>query len=304
MDTEKPIYRMSESGQCPRALGARRLRYDPMPELEANIRIMREGSRHENLVIEDLTEDGYHIYDRQREVTIETPLLILQGHIDGIASKNGDTRILEIKALGKFTFQKYRSKGLELFPEYQSQITCYAEATNLPILYVVKDRDSGELIKTKLSKPPLHIDSILDKLNVVELHVMDRALPDAEFLDNNKCYWCRFKFLCSKPEPKQESEEVNIINLVEAAKIYTDAQQLRKEAEEKIDWAKEVLIGHAKENKISKYRVSDLSVSYRGQTTKEYLDSVLLKKDSPEIYQKYVRHSKPYDDFSIRRLKE
>lgn len=302
----KPIYRMSESGACPKVLGAIRLGYEPIPETEASLRIMRESQRHEGLVIEDLEEEGYIITDSQKEYIIETPILILKGHIDGIAQKNTHKNTLEIKALGRFTFQKYQSKGLDEFFGYKAQITCYSKATELPILLAVKNRDTGEIIKTEFKEPPMSFNDIVDKLNMVELCVMDGVLPDAEFSDDrDQCRWCRFKYLCSKPEVEEKVKLENLPTLVEAAQLHKEGKELAKLADERIESAKETFLAHSKSNKVDKFKVAGVSVSYLGQRQKRYLDEVELKKlVSEDILNKAYKLGKPWEDIRIRILKE
>lgn len=300
----KNIYRMSEAGTCSRVLGAVRLGYEPLPETEASKRIMREGQRHEELTIQDLTDEGYVITDRQKEIVLETPILILQGHIDGVARKDGLPYLLEIKSMGRFTFQKYQTKGLGAFPEYQAQITCYEANTQLPILYVVKNRDNGELNKMILEKPPIDFSQICDKLNLVELCVQDGVLPDAEYTeDSERCRWCKFPYLCIKPEKEVKVEELP--SLIEAAELFKEGKKYEEMSEERIEQAKHIFLSHAKENKLDKYQVAGVSISYSGERQKSYIDEKKLKElVSEDIWKQVYKQSKPWDDIRIRILEK
>ena len=300
------IYRMSESGNCPKVLAARQLGYEPVPETEASLRIMRESSRHEGWVCEELESEGYAITDRQKELTIETPLLKLVGHIDGIADKDSTRQLLEIKALGRFTYAKYLREGLDAYPEYQAQVTCYAEALKLPILFVVKNRDTGEIIKTRLDKPPMLIDDILSKLNTVELYVRDGELPPEEFDEKRQaCRWCHYRYLCTKPEPESEVKVEELPSLLEAAELYKEGKAFEELATERLDQAKSVFLTHSKTTNIDKFKVGGVSVSYLGTRQRQYLDEAKLKElVSGDILKQVYKMGKPWDDLRVRILKE
>ena len=319
---QKPVYRMSSSGACPRILAAERLDYEPVPKTEATLTILKESSRHEDFVIEDLETIGFLISDRQKEYTLETPLITLVGHIDGIATRQGKVRqgmgsgvgsveqkhLLEVKALGRFTFDKFKRQGLSIYPEYQAQITCYAEAAKfLPILLAVKCRDTGEIIKRFLDKPPMDFNVILDKLHEVELCVRDGVLPEVTFDEkSDQCRWCRFRYLCTKEEKEETpAKEVTSPTLLEAAELYKEGKQYERMAEERIDQAKNVFIGHAKEQGLEKFRTGGLSISWLGERTKRFLSEKRLKElvDEKIIEQCYME-SKVYPDLRIRLLKE
>ena len=303
---EKPTYRMSEAGNCPKVLGAMRLNYEPLPETKVSLRIMRESSRHEDFVIEDLTSEGYIITDRQKELTLETPVLILQGHIDGIARNiNDDNKpyLLEIKALGRFTFQKYQSKGLSAFPGYEAQVTCYSEATGLPILFVVKNRDTGEIIKTELSETLMSFDDILDKLNMVELCVQDSVLPEATFSDDrDQCQWCHYHYLCIKKGPKKLTK-ISEPNLLEAAKLWREGKQYEDMAKERIEDSRRTFLNYMKPNAINKCQVEKISISYN-ERVRQMIDEKKAKEILPAETISQITKEIKYDDLRIREIEE
>ena len=92
--------------------------------------------------------------------------------------------------------------------------------------------------------------------------------------------------------------------LVEAAESYKTALELEKQAEEMKSVAKDTLLLHSKQNKVDKYRVSGVSVSYHGQRTKTFLDEKVVKEAAPDIYRLALKESKPFDSYTIRILKE
>ena len=187
--------------------------------------------------------------------------------------------------------------------------------SGVPGVYWVMERDSGKVLKYVVNDTdnvlnldgfekitlPTTFDQIENKLNLIELSVLEGQLPEGE--ENGDCWFCRYRYLCVKPEDKELKVETTT-SLVEAAESYKLALEMEKLSEEMKSTAKDTLLLHSKQNKVDKYRVSGLSVTYRGQKVKEYIDSDLLKKENPEIYRLCLKQSKPFDDFSIRRLKE
>ena len=83
----KTIYGVSEAGNCPRSLSAVRLGYEPTKHSESSLVIMREGTRHERWVAEDIAEEcGVKVLSAGKcmicteerfgfHVSIDTPLL-------------------------------------------------------------------------------------------------------------------------------------------------------------------------------------------------------------------------------------
>ena len=148
---------------------------------------------------------------------------------------------------------------------------------------------------------PITFDEIVDKLNQVEISVQEGTMPDGEARED--CYFCRYKFLCIKQD-ETKMETIDNPPLVEAATQYKNALEMEGQAKEMKELARDTLLNYSKENKVDKYKCHGLSVSYRGQKTKETIDSSLLKKENPELYRLCQRQSAPYDDYTIRRVKE
>src|SRR3972149_4120415 len=143
----KPIYRMSSAGKCARALSAERLNF-PAEQVPEWLEIAaREGNKHEEWIKEELTTEGFNIYDEQIEVILEYPAFTLIGHIDGKTRDAGNyrlnNRLLEIKTMSQYEFDRWMKGRFIEFPAYAAQITCYMKATELTgVLYLVKNRSS------------------------------------------------------------------------------------------------------------------------------------------------------------------
>lgn len=334
------IYRMSEAGACPTVLAAMQLGYEPVPESEASLRLMRHASRHEELFADDLySEYGWVLdggirpcpkctveFDSERygiHIEIRTQLIRLIGHLDRRAIIIGVKYPVEIKSLGRFTFDKFKRDKFDSFPEYAAQETCYLEAEDRPGLYVVGNRDTGELLKytipynhQSLDLPgfeelelPITYDAIIDKLHRVEFSVKAGELLTGNYSESSdQCRYCRFKFLCLK-ETVEEAQEVDTPTLLEASAMYKDGHALEKQGEAMKTTAKDAFLQHAKANNPKfdpvKFKTSIVSVSYRGMKTKRYADEKKMKEVLDEdTLAKCYSESKPYDDVGIYILKE
>jgi len=181
-------YRMSMSGSCSRLISAYRLGKETEPTPDWLEDIAKESERHEEWVVQDLREDGLVILtcpkcpicarkglDRHGiHVEIERPLYKLVGHLDGLIleSINGPVlHILEIKGLSRFRYKAWIEKGWEAFPAFAHQVTCYmaaAESCSPPLLFVAKNRDTGEKDELQVVEPPMDIREIYEKYDFIE----------------------------------------------------------------------------------------------------------------------------------------
>ena len=323
----KPVYGMSEVGQCPRVIGARRLGYDPLPRTATDEEQLKHYTRMENIAAEQIMEytglameagmrcgkckDRYGVDRYGIHVEIDTPLLLLVGHLDRrLLLGKGQTAPVEIKSLGKASWLKFSKGQFADFPEYAGQECCYLEAEQSPGVYWIMERDSGASLKYTVNGQldltgfqntvlPITFDQLLDKLNMVELTAQEGKLLDG--VPSDTCWFCQYKFLCVKEEEKKTKEESGA-HLVDAAETYRAALEMEKEAKTLKSRAVLTLLEHAKSNQVDKYRVGGLSMTYRGQRVKESVDTARLRSSEPEIYKRYLKQSQPYDDYSIKVL--
>ena len=326
-------FSMSETGNCVRALVASRMDYEPMPETKGQLRLLRHASRHEEMFANDIAEEhgitliAGGLCERCRELGIErkgihveipTFLYTLVGHLDRRAIINGRQFPVEIKALGRFTFEKFRKNGFEAFPGYAAQEACYLQAEGLPGLYIVGNRDTGELLKYTIPYKgetikiegfselhlPIEFKDIDSKLCAAEVYSRDRVLPDAQFDDKSElCRYCRVKYLCVGEEPKVL--ELHQVDLLEAARMWIEGSALEKQAEEMKDGAKDAFLNYARQNKQDKFRTGGISVSYKGEVARRYISEAKAKELlDKEILEKLYVDSKPYPSLYIRILKE
>jgi hypothetical protein len=239
---------MSEAGYCARALAAMKRGHEPASRSALSETILKEASAQEGMVVSSLREEGYIVDyrpDNQEEVELIHPLFVLKGHLDGRISGNEleSEHVLEIKALGRFSYQKFTRKGLEAFPEYKAQISCYMAATGLPCFFVVKNRDTGQITKTRFESPPIDPQLILNRIARIEL--LQGGLPEGEFKEgSDQCRNCLYSYLCVR-EP--EEYEITSSELIMAAAKWRKGEALHKEAEALQKEAKEIFALQAAE---------------------------------------------------------
>ncbi len=331
----KSIYGMSEVGDCPRVLAAKRCGHEAVSQTSEDIQRLNHYTALEAVAADQIEDLGYELdgagvclhcmgkYGNERHgihVEIDSTLFELVGHLDRRININDVWYPVEIKSLGKASWTKFRNSQFKAFPGYAGQECVYLEAEGKPGVYWVMERDSGESLKyivnyvkddNLLTLPgftninlPIDFSAIEDKLNEIEISVQSGVLP-LGWDNSDSCYFCRYKFLCVKEELDDKPSQ-NVINpeLVEAASDYKYAAELEKMAEEIKVGARASLLQHCKQNSVEKYHVAGISVSYRGQRTKTSIDGKLLEKENPELYRLCSKSSAPYDDYTIKILKE
>jgi len=308
---ERIVFRMSESGKCPKALSAKLLGYEPEPapvwlETAAN-----EGKWHEERLIQELYEtDSLITIERQKEVVLDFPSFTLVGHIDGMVypsdATGNETKLLEIKTMSQFEFDRWMRDGFKGFPTYASQITCYMEATGLrECLYIVKNRSSGYEDR-KIITSPTSFDAIIKGLETITVFAQSGQDLDSELgkkLGNFdpqslECRRCDYKHLCV-PEVK-ELTPIEEAGLSAVAKDWRQGKQLVSEGQELVDKAREVLEAHTRATNILKWRHSGLVIQLiHYKEFKTYPKAKLLKVFTEEQLESASDTKEAYDQLRI-----
>lgn len=243
--SEKPIFRMSSAGKCPRALSAQRLGYPSEPAPEWLERAANEGKMHEDWIIEQLWEECP--VDRQLEVVLDYPTFTLVGHIDGkLAIEPQKPKLLEIKTMGQYEFDRWMRGGWKEFPQYADQLTCYMAATGLEeAVYIVKNRSSGYIDRFIQRGCPSILDDIIIKLQEVELAVQAGQLVEVEYNPTSiECRRCEFhNTLCLVS--KEQLAEATEKELLAAIDTWRKGKGLEAEAKALIEEGRKVLEEHA-----------------------------------------------------------
>jgi len=264
---DKITFRMSSAGKCPRALSAGLLGYEAQPVPAFVMQAAEEGNWHEGRIIQSL-EDNSIVYDRQLEVSLEYPSFILVGHIDGKIknipyehNKNApEEKLLEIKTMSQFEFDRWMKGRFTVFPNYADQATVYMEATGLSeCLYIVKNRSSGYEDRQVLTEQPSFMTEIIGKLTDVTNHVMGNELvPREPDINSIECRRCNFKDLCI-PEP----DKLTIIEaqvLLDITNNWRTGKSLVKQGQSIIDETKKALEEHTRATGINKWSFNKLAM--------------------------------------------
>jgi len=263
---ELAVYRMSSVGRCPRALSAIRQGYTPESSPVWLETAAEEGKWHEQRIKDELRADDIAVYGEQQEVILEYPDFVLLGHIDGIVNDHGTEKLLEIKSMSQFEFDRWMRDGFAGFHQYADQLTCYMHATGLEeCLYIVKNRSSGYENRQTI-KAPSDMAIIEDKIKAIEDYLarwIDPGARDgtypADFDPNSlECRRCEYKSLCA-PEQK-ELTPIEEAGLRAATEDWRRGKALVAEGQELVDKAKEIFEVHTKATGIDKWRFAELAI--------------------------------------------
>lgn len=271
----KHTYRMSSVGGCPRALAAPHLGFEPVPEPDYLILAGREGSRHERWVIDDLEAGGEHVTDQQREVVLAFPTFELVGHIDGLV--NG--RVLEVKALGRFRWESFRRHGFEGFPEYAAQIACYMEALHIPASYLVKSRDTGQVLRQGLDEPPVPFSQVYERVLAVEVEVRKGKLPEADCSPSYR-RGCPYRYLCVDA-PLLPGPAPDLGGLEVMVQQWRKGKQLQEEAGTLVDEARDAFLTYLRGKELARAEVGGLCLTLVPASERVSYPAAVLKKTVP-----------------------
>ncbi len=273
---------MSGVGDCPRALSAERLGYPCEAAPDWLERAADEGKKHEIWIKEQLKTEGFTVTGEQLELSLDYPSFKLVGHIDGIIYEdNKNPKLLEIKSMSQYEFDRWMKEKWSGFQSYAAQISCYYKAINQywsqtvdGIYYMVKNRSSGYIDKATLAEPPADFDEIIKKIEHVEECVAIGVLVETEYnTDSLQCKRCFYKTLCV-PEPKVLSA-VDEKTLLAACEKWRTGSLMEDEGAQLVKEAKETFRTHTEVTGQKKWRFNELTIS-----KVEVRESVTYKKEN------------------------
>jgi len=313
MTANKPVYRMSSAGKCPRALSAERLGYEPAPPKPWLERAAEEGNWHEQRIKSELRTRGLAVIDEQREVTLDYPTFTLVGHIDGIVVGNGsEQRLLEIKSMSQFEFDRWMRGGFDAFPEYEAQLICYMVASGMEhALYIVKNRNTGYVDRREIDSNNIDLSRIelyARQLSIIEEYAARGELRPFGLFANEKgfdpqsiqCQRCNYQHLCVT---RPEASEIDTAMLDEAVKLWRKGKALVDEGQALVDEAK-LTLGKCARGLITRQFIhNDLAVQLIVQHRVSY-DRRVLEQTVPEELLKPARKEQEVEQLRIHDLKE
>ena len=312
----KPIYRMSSAGKCPRALCAGRLSYESEPappwlEMAAN-----EGNWHEERIKNQLRKEGLEVFDEQLEISLEYDKFILLGHIDGKVLEGMEeqysigTLLLEVKSMSQYQFDRWMKQGFDGFYDYAAQLTCYMKATGLDkALYIVKNRSSGSQSQIVLTKPPANLGEIIAKLDNIEEWIAKNielgareGLYPTEFDPNSlECRRCDYKRYCI-PEAKELSP-ITELSLANAARDWREGKEAVEAGQKLKDNARDTFEQHTLATGVDKWRFAGLGINLI-HVHREGYNKKMLESTVPAHLLEPAKEIKDYDQLRIDDLEK
>lgn len=314
-----PVFRMSQSGYCPRRLSALMLnikeRLAPPPWLAP---AAREGVLHERIMKEQLTAAGCEVADEQGEVSLAYPTFSLLGHMDGrvrlskaiLDSKEFEVLLvnrphisfdsfypLEVKSFSFNEYQRWRSGGFEVFPNYAAQETCYMAAVKSNIgVYATKDRSGGRKQLLVLGEAPGDLREVVGGLERVAESVASGEVAAAEY-DNSsiECRRCEFRTtLC-----KSTAEIVEDEDLLEVLRSYDESREQERVSKKEMERCKELILSYGKE----RYRLGEFAVDIKWIDRESISLRRLLEIVEREVVEEAISSSH-YPRLSVTNLEE
>lgn len=285
-DTKKVVYRASGLGTCTRALVAARQGYEAAePDSQADT-YMGEGVLHEDHVLKRMERDGeWEIRGRaQEEIELEVKdtvtkdyKVVIRGHIDEIArnTENGFDHLVEVKTMSESRFRQWQKNGFRDFPGYALQFSTYMIELDMPGVFVVKNRNTGEVVWTVYEEPPVSKIELATLVSTVELLATQGELPPC---DDKESWYCKFSYLHeSRLNPKEVPEgefpvTQEFIQLVEAYHYW-------RQSEDQARWKRDELRGKIVEL-LGSYDKADLPAFTveRKEVINRRLDNKQVKK--------------------------
>lgn len=209
---------------------------------------MEEGNLHELAVIERLRNEGWIISRQQEELeyVLAGFNVLIQTHPDGVIQFNrgdGSTDpplLLEIKSMGDSSFKDFKRRGWSnpgLIQKYKWQVSVGMHLLSMPLMFVVKNRNSGE-IDTDLVKLPFYSwPEIVARITKIEVAARNSDLPE---LCDWKMYPCPFNYLHEEDTSNTEIGGEELSELV--------AEYVRKRDErDRVTAECKVILGEIKE---------------------------------------------------------
>jgi hypothetical protein len=245
----KVVYRASAVGLCPNALAMIRLGYPLSPRSEMLDMTAEEGELHERAVKEKMRGQGGVVEGEQNEFEFEIVpgQVAIRGHFDAreVAGPNGERGCLEVKSMSKARFEAWTKKGFrdQQFEAYAWQASVLLQAVaavQQPLIYVVKNRDSGQTDIQTFTRPPFTFAQIRARIATVETMVLKSEIP-AECPGGER-FFCPMWMFHERGVRKVAEEGVSGA-VMRAGLEWLRAKEAADRAAKEVERAKRTLIG-------------------------------------------------------------
>lgn len=236
LDDGWTVIRNSKIGSCPRQIWAhwkgiepRKAGYHEIGEKEVgefNSNPFEEGHLHEAHIQHSMIQAGWKLDLLEAEFELVVgPRVKVIGHMDmgsAIDPATGIDYVAEIKTMNRDGFAKFVEHGLEVFPSYAIQLSTTMIAMRKPGLLIVKNRDSGNIIRQIFDEPPVDMGAIVKRVVAIKRAVEEDRMPPCSSYRNHMGGWCEFQQLHNDDPP---TEKV-VVEIPEMADLLKEYQQL------------------------------------------------------------------------------
>jgi len=195
-------------------------------------RIFETGHRLEDIIINDLINNGYEITARQVGVTDET--VHVQGHIDGIITIDGESCLLEIKTSNESNYNKIVKHGVKIAKlPYYMQMQAYMGKLQLKKgLFLAYNKNDCSYYTELIDFNP----GIAKDIDRIFFSILtDEQLPDKISTDPDdfECSWCSFKQVCHfNQEPAKNCRTCQYVSIEMQGKWHCNFHNLDLDLED------------------------------------------------------------------------
>jgi CRISPR-associated exonuclease Cas4 len=285
----------SEIGSCLRKVVAAKL--TPGPFDAASMGRMLAGRAMENEVVQlvRLALLGSLRNTGRNQLELEHPELPFRAHPDGrIIGDTGDG-ILEVKTASAILFKQFKADGLPqaYLDQVQAQLGLAGLSWGLVVL--VSRENLAEVETIQIPFDPLSYECLVDRARTAAEALRLACLPSGE-PGRGGCHGCPFAEECPEHQAQRKAlsdgqlPDVTCLELEyeleELAGLESDLEPIQRRISELRDRLK----AHLLETGLSRVQLEGGTVQLIS-STRDSLDGKALQRDSPEVYQRYLRSS-------------
>jgi hypothetical protein len=240
------IYRASAIGHCLRQLWAARNNMDRQPIPKAIQQGMDEGTNLEPVILNLLYEKHGFSFSpdyQGQQFQVELNLgawngwtMIVRGKVDEVGYQPGIQNLvlpIDVKAFTEIDVERYRTKGILVFPRYAWQQSVYGHALGVDHFYMpIFHKGTWEVMPWSLAPVPVPftVEQIRDRVLQVEEAFHDNKMPETCPAD----YACPYPYL-HEQKPIDNLPD-NMVQMVQAriklSNRITTLDQARKAIDE------------------------------------------------------------------------
>ena len=253
-DTDPVPIRMSSAGHCPRQQAYASLGYqatDP-PDRQAENR-MALGDAAENILIHNLTTDGWHIRHTRavaggEQLSVGLHYPAMTGHPDGVCRHpihtEGRRLTLECKSMSSDRLRQVEQDGIPaVFPDYLAQVAFYSrilyelDFVDEPrqAVFAYMDREGNQPAPELVRWDADYEQELRRRVTDTWEQICEGQLPARPYpADDPRCRYCRFFSLCQGqmpdwrdlPRPQTNDDPA----VIAAARQWVEANEQRNAA--------------------------------------------------------------------------